>query len=132
MDVIVKSISRIMFPLMLVFGLYIALHGHLTPGGGFPAGAVIGTAFALLVISYNKKDVEYRLTHNKLIAVKSASAIILFLVIIRMSYMLREWFLGTQTLMGLWSGGFTPLTNLAGSFMVMTAIMMIIYSVVRK
>ena len=84
------------------------------------------------MISYTKKDVEYRLTHNKLIAVKSASAIILFLVIIRMSYVLREWFLGSQTFLRLWSGGFTPFLNVAGMFMVITAIVMIIYTMMRE
>jgi len=117
---------------MLLFGIYVALHGHLTPGGGFPAGAILGTAFAMLVISYTKKDVEYRLTHNKIIAVKSAAAIILLIIIIRMSYFIRDWLLQGQTLFSLWSGGFTPFANIAGSLMVMTAVMIIVYGVVRE
>jgi len=48
-----------------LFGFYIIAHGHLTPGGGFQGGAVVGSAFALLIVSYGslnsnkflKKDV---------------------------------------------------------------------------
>ena len=131
MDTIVKSVSRLLFPLMLLFGLYLVFHAHLTPGGAFPGGAVIGTAFALLVISYTEQDVEHRLTRSELIDIKSVAGIILVIVIIRMSHLLREEFLSSQTLFSLWSGGFTLLTNIAGSLMIVTALVMIIYSLVR-
>ncbi len=44
--------------IIIVVGFYILVHGHLTPGGGFPAGAVIASGFMLLFFagkkSYNK------------------------------------------------------------------------------
>lgn len=131
MDTIVKSVSRLLFPLMLLFGLYLVFHAHLTPGGAFPGGAVIGTAFAMLVISYTEQDVEHRLTKSELIDIKSVAGIILVILIIRMSHLLREEFLSSQVLLNLWSGGFTMLTNIAGSLMIVTALVMIIYSMVR-
>lgn len=39
---------RILFPLILLFGGYIFIHGHLTPGGGFQGGAIIASAFVLV------------------------------------------------------------------------------------
>lgn len=36
---------------VVVFALYVALSGHLGPGGGFPAGAILGTALLLLVLA---------------------------------------------------------------------------------
>ncbi len=38
---------RFLFPLILLFGAYIFIHGHLTPGGGFQGGAIIASAFVL-------------------------------------------------------------------------------------
>ena len=131
MDTIVKSVSRVLFPLTLLIGLYMVFHAHLTPGGAFPGGAIIATAFALLIISYTEQDVEHRLTRSELIDIKSVAGIILVIVIIRMSHMMREEFLASQNLLSLWSGGFTLLTNVAGSLMIITALVMIIYSLVR-
>ena len=70
MDVLIKTASRIMFPFMLLLGSYIAIHGHLSPGGGFPAGAAIGTAIALMVLVYSEGDVEHRLTQRELVDIK--------------------------------------------------------------
>ena len=39
---------RVLFPLILLFGGYIFIHGHLTPGGGFQGGAIIASAFVLV------------------------------------------------------------------------------------
>lgn len=41
----------LLFPLLLVVGLYIILHGHLTPGGGFQGGVVLAAAFVLPVLA---------------------------------------------------------------------------------
>ena len=39
--------ADLLFPLLLVVGLYIILHGHLTPGGGFQGGVILAAAFFL-------------------------------------------------------------------------------------
>ena len=39
---------RFLFPLILLFGVYIFVHGHLSPGGGFQGGAIIASAFVLI------------------------------------------------------------------------------------
>ncbi len=41
---------RFLFPLILLFGAYIFIHGHLTPGGGFQGGAVIASGFLLTML----------------------------------------------------------------------------------
>ncbi len=57
MTVIVKTISRIMFPFIFLFGTYVIFHGHLTPGGGFPGGVIIAAAVAMLVLAYGLERV---------------------------------------------------------------------------
>jgi len=52
MTLIVKTASRLLFPFVLLFGIYIVLHGHITPGGGFPGGVVIVAAIVMLVLGY--------------------------------------------------------------------------------
>ena len=38
MSVIVKTVTRLTVGLIFLYGIYIVLHGHLTPGGGFAGG----------------------------------------------------------------------------------------------
>lgn len=42
---ILVSICRVLFPFILMFGFYVIIHGHLSPGGGFQGGAILATAF---------------------------------------------------------------------------------------
>ena len=58
-SLILKTGSKILYPLILLFGVYIFVHGHLTPGGGFPGGAVIATAFLMLYLSHEDFDLDH-------------------------------------------------------------------------
>lgn len=42
---ILRTAADLLFPLLLVVGLFIIVHGHLTPGGGFQGGVVLAAAF---------------------------------------------------------------------------------------
>ena len=46
-DVILQNVARVVVPMIFLFGLYILLNGHLSPGGGFSGGAVIGAGLIL-------------------------------------------------------------------------------------
>ena len=48
---IFKTAADLLFPLLIVAGLYIVLHGHLTPGGGFQGGVILAIAFFLPVLA---------------------------------------------------------------------------------
>lgn len=51
MSTIVKKVSQLVAGLIFLYGIYIILHGHLTPGGGFAGGAIIAGAFILLILA---------------------------------------------------------------------------------
>jgi len=131
MDLIIKTVTRVMFPFIILFGAYIALHGHLTPGGGFPAGAIIATAFTLLVLTYREKEVEGRFTEVELIDAKSLASIAL-LVIILFEFALRGRLISHQEIMTLWSGGDTFFANILGSIIVATGLIIIVYSLIKE
>jgi multicomponent Na+:H+ antiporter subunit B len=48
---ILQSGTSFLLPMILLFGVYIFTHGHLTPGGGFQGGVVIAAAIVLLMMS---------------------------------------------------------------------------------
>lgn len=49
---------RFLFPLILLFGAYTFIHGHLTPGGGFQGGAIIASAFVLFYLGCRGRRVH--------------------------------------------------------------------------
>jgi multicomponent Na+:H+ antiporter subunit B len=49
---------RLLFPLILVFGSYIFIHGHLTPGGGFQGGAIIASGFLLIYLGCRERRIS--------------------------------------------------------------------------
>jgi len=68
-SLIVKTGARILFPLIIILGAYVFVHGHLTPGGGFQGGAIIASAFLLMFISYR----TYKVNHTVLSRVESGA-----------------------------------------------------------
>jgi multicomponent Na+:H+ antiporter subunit B len=61
MSLIVKRITRITVSLIFMFGVYILLHGHLTPGGGFAGGVIIALSFIHLVLAFGKETAFKRM-----------------------------------------------------------------------
>jgi multicomponent Na+:H+ antiporter subunit B len=50
---IVSFTAGILPGAIVLFGIYIVTHGHLSPGGGFPGGAVVASAFLLVMLGSN-------------------------------------------------------------------------------
>ncbi len=46
-DPILKFTAGILCPVIFIFGIYIILNGHLSPGGGFSGGAILGAGMIL-------------------------------------------------------------------------------------
>lgn len=57
-DVILQTAARFLVPLIVIFGIYIILCGHLGPGGGFSGGAVIGAGIILYVTAFGFEKTE--------------------------------------------------------------------------
>lgn len=54
-NIIVKICGSITIPLALLLGVYIILHGHLSPGGGFQGGVIIASAVSIYYVAYGKE-----------------------------------------------------------------------------
>ena len=57
-DMPLRFAVRILAPIIVVFGIYVILGGHLGPGGGFSGGAIIGAGLILLQVSYGPERVS--------------------------------------------------------------------------
>ncbi len=56
---ILRSGADLLFPLLLVAGLYIVIHGHLTPGGGFQGGVILAAAFFLPLLARPQDSLDH-------------------------------------------------------------------------
>ena len=80
MSLIVKTITRLTVGLILLYGIYIVLHGHLSPGGGFAGGVIIALSFVHLMLAYGKEVAFKKLSKAAASFFENLGAI-LFLVI---------------------------------------------------
>ena len=51
-DVILQKTATILVPIVLLLGVYVVLNGHLSPGGGFSGGAIMGAALIMYVTAF--------------------------------------------------------------------------------
>jgi multicomponent Na+:H+ antiporter subunit B len=54
MTIIVKTITRWVKVFIFLYGAYLTITGHLTPGGGFAGGVIIASSYMLLTLAYGK------------------------------------------------------------------------------
>ncbi len=45
--VVLRVVSKLLIPYILLFGLYVQMHGDFGPGGGFQAGVIFASEFIL-------------------------------------------------------------------------------------
>ena len=57
-DEILQGVAFILCPIIFIFGIYIILNGHLSPGGGFSGGAIIGAGLILYTCAYGFKRTQ--------------------------------------------------------------------------
>jgi len=66
---ILQTASKIMIPITIMFGVYVFINGHLTPGGGFQGGVIIATAVVLGILA----NPTIKISHNIISVVESIS-----------------------------------------------------------
>ena len=100
---------KVLFPLIVLFGFYIIIHGHLSPGGGFQGGVIIASGFLLMFLA---NENEFSLNHKFLTIFESLSGVG-FVVFGILGFILADKFLGNFLPIGilgeLFSAGILPI-----------------------
>ncbi len=120
MSIIVKTNTRIIVSMILVFGIYIVLHGHISPGGGFAGGVIIALSFTLLMLAFGKDMTISKISKNLASNLESIGAL-MFLFIALFGFLGGAFFmniLNKGTPFKLFSAGTIPLSNCAISLKV--------------
>jgi len=75
-DLIVRYISRILVPFVQLYGMYVVFHGHLSPGGGFSGGAIIGASMILYALAFNLQEGAKKIPHDLALILESSGGLI--------------------------------------------------------
>ena len=57
-DTILQGVAFVLCPIIFIFGIYIILNGHLSPGGGFSGGSIMGAGLILYVAAFGFKKTQ--------------------------------------------------------------------------
>jgi multicomponent Na+:H+ antiporter subunit B len=125
MSKIVRTMSSFLAIFVVIYGVYVIVHGHITPGGGFQGGAVFASGVALLVVAYGAEHVHQSLREHHLAVVESSGALIFIglafgglATTFFYNFLVGSPILGNIPATGvnpgdIWSGGVIPLMNVA-------------------
>ncbi|MBN3038136.1 MAG: cation:proton antiporter [Candidatus Omnitrophica bacterium] len=122
---------RLLFPLILVFGTYIFIHGHLTPGGGFQGGAIIASGFLLIYLGCRERRIN-RVASNLIESLGGLTFVLIGLLgLVFGSYFLLN-FLPKGTANTLLSAGIIPIIYIAIGFKVGSELTSIIDNLIEE
>ena len=136
MTIIVRTISRLLFPFIFLFGIYTILHGHLTPGGGFPGGVIIAASIVMLLLAYGIERAESKISFLRAEVLESMGGLAI-VVIGLIGLIFGMYFLRNAPVFPLgWSGqlfsaGNLPLLYIAVGIKVTAGIVLIFYAMSR-
>ena len=138
MSKIVRTVSNQLILLVLIFGLYIIMHGHVTPGGGFQGGAIVASGAALIIVAFGSYEIQKRLKERHLSILESGGALIFIgLAFAGMATVFFYNFLVGSPVFGhippfgpnpgdIWTGGVVPLMNIAVGLKVLAGLSAIV------
>ena len=75
-DLIIRTVCRGLTPFIQLFGLYVIMHGHSSPGGGFQGGVILASSFILLAIAEGSETLRQRFSLAALTRFMSAGVLL--------------------------------------------------------
>jgi len=135
MTVIVKTVSSWVKVLIFLFGIYIILFGHLTPGGGFAGGVILASSYVLLMLAFGRDFVEHNLPLPVASKLDCLGAFLFALIgilglvfggVFFVNFLYQRYF--PQAPFDLVSGGAIPLSNIAIGLKVGASLFLVIFA----
>ncbi|MCK4531331.1 MAG: hypothetical protein KAT94_00535 [Candidatus Aenigmarchaeota archaeon] len=131
MDVIIRTIAKGIFPFIILLGFFIIFHGHLTPGGSFPGGAIVASGFALIAVAFGIKRAEMLVREKTLRIMEGIVAMIIVILLLYESF-IREYVVLEGEMFGFWSAPEILSLNVVGGIMVMCALTLIVFLMIKE
>lgn len=131
MGMTVKTVTRWLKGPILLFGIYLVVYGHITPGGGFGGGVVIASAFILITLASGERAAQH-IFSQRVASRLDSTGLLIFLAL----GWLGTWWGGAYFFSNfintpeaaqftVLSGGIMPLANLALGLKVASALFLV-------
>ena len=130
MSLIVKTITRFTVGLVLVYGIFITLQGHVSPGGGFAGGIIITLAFIQLMLAFGQDEVLRKLNQEKGLLLAGIGAILFLVIASRIFLKPQQHSFVVEKHFQLLSAGFLSLSEIAIALMVAAGLFVIFLTLV--
>ncbi|MFW5998494.1 MAG: hydrogen gas-evolving membrane-bound hydrogenase subunit E [Bacillota bacterium] len=133
---IVKRTFGILTPFIFLYSLYLITHAHLSPGGGFQGGVILGAISIIFCIVYGS-EFDYRRYSPKMKTVLETGGALIFVLMGILGIIFENGFLDNLNFIGgetgsLISAGSIPIINLGIGFKVGAGLAIIFYSMIQK
>lgn len=76
---IVTTFVRVLIPLTQLFALYVLIHGHNSPGGGFQAGVIMGAAYITLALGLGREALDRHVNEPVCVALGAGGVLVYLL-----------------------------------------------------
>lgn len=76
-QIVPRVVTKLLIPFMLVFALYVQLHGDFGPGGGFQAGVILAAAVILYALVFGLAQAQ-QLVPPSLVEIMIALGVLIF------------------------------------------------------
>jgi len=138
---IVRTVANQLILFILIFGLYVIAHGHLTPGGGFQGGAVVVSGVVMLLVAFGSQDLKKSLGERVLSIMESTGALIFAILgfaglgtVFFYNFLVGSPIFGHIPPTGpnpgdFWTGGFIPLMNFAVGLKVIAGLSAVVLAI---
>ena len=127
----VKTVARWLKGPILLFGIYMVLYGHITPGGGFGGGVVIALAFILVTLVSGEHAGLHLFSKSASSRLDSVGLLIFLALGWLCTWWASGYFFGNfittpeEAQFTLLSGGIMPMANLALGLKVASALFLV-------
>ncbi|MBN1490621.1 MAG: hypothetical protein JXA69_11950 [Phycisphaerae bacterium] len=91
MSLIVKTVTRLVAGFITLFGIYIVLYGHVSPGGGFAGGAILAAGLILVLLAFGREATLRMMSHDGALAWDCGGALA-FVLIAALGYLAGGFF----------------------------------------
>ncbi|MFP4457071.1 MAG: hydrogen gas-evolving membrane-bound hydrogenase subunit E [Clostridia bacterium] len=138
LSVLARAASLLYSPCIVIFGVYIIIHGHLSPGGGFQGGVILASIVLLHLVVFGESTVLKYISYKKLAIIESLS-LLLFIGIGLLPMIVGSPFLTNLTSIfpkgtpgELLSGGNIGLLNIATGSKVAASVAVILLNMIKR
>ena len=132
MSLIVRTVCGWMKGFILLYGIYIILYGHLSPGGGFAGGVIAACAFVMIMLAEGKSAALTSLSRKSAATGESIGGLIFLLMALLGLVLVGTFFVNflatpEPARFTLFSSGVIPVCNIGIGLKVACSIYLVVF-----